>query len=107
MRFVNVSCDITEAMCDNKLKFANIIQKAVAVRVLNDAANSNTLTPTQTNKRSQSRDLAIKYEAELNGYNAEGGRWIKGELEVLALDFSNMDSICLGASKGSFGIMQL
>jgi hypothetical protein len=103
---INAVCDVSEALCDNKIMFANVYQKMVGIRILWDAVNTNRLNSTNANQKENWRNLALKYEFEVFGGTVEG-RYQKGELEVLTVDFSNIDPQCIGARKASFGVMNL
>lgn len=103
---MNVVCDISEIICDNKLLFANVLQKAVGIRILMDVVNSNNKNSTIVNQKQNARDMAIKYEGELYGY-VQDGRFVKGEIEQISVDFSNIDPQCSGMKKAAFGLTNL
>lgn len=103
---LNVVCDISDVICDNRILFSNAFQKSVAIRVLWDAYNSNEFNSTIANQKQNWRLMAEKYEMELNGYQDEAG-YHYGDLDSLSIDFSNIDQQCLGSLKGVMGIMNL
>jgi len=103
---VNVVCDTTQVFCDNVQLFATALQKEVGAKILWDCYNSTKFNGTASTKKSDYRMMAEKLERELNGY-AEEGRYIKGDLENLTIDFSNLDEVCVGKSKKTFGLHQL
>jgi hypothetical protein len=90
-----VECDFTQLMIDNRLLFAPIIQKAVAISLLWQGVtttNSNAITES---RRETWRNLALKYEAELYGYTDENKAQVQGYFEKVDFDLSNLDTICL------------
>lgn len=105
---LNVTCDMTQVICDNKNLFASIYQKSIAAKLFWDAYNSpaSAFNANSSTKKSDFRLMAEKLEFELNGGIVDG-RYSKGELETLTIDFSNIDSICIGAKKSSFGVLGL
>jgi hypothetical protein len=103
---LNVLCDTTQALCDNKDLFAHALQKKIAAKILWRAWGSTKLNKVSGTMADKWRMLAEKYEQELKGYTQDGV-YIKGELETLTIDFSNIDAVCLGNKKNVFGVMQL
>ena len=105
---LNVTCDISQVLCDNKNLFASSLQKKIASKILWDAYNApaSAFNANSTTKKSDFRLMAEKLEFELNGGIVDG-RYQKGELETLSIDFSNIDQVCLGMRKRAFGVFQL
>lgn len=103
---VNVVCDVTQTLCDNVQLFATALQKKVAIKILWDCYNSAKFNGTATTKKSDYRLMAEKFELELFGGVVEGG-YQKGELANLVIDFSNIDEVCIGKKKNTFGLMHL
>lgn len=103
---VNVVCDVTQTLCDNVQLFATALQKKVAAKILWDCYSSSNFNGTATTKKSDYRLMAEKLELELNGGIVEGA-YQKGELANLVIDFSNIDEVCIGKKKNTFGLMNL
>jgi hypothetical protein len=94
---LNIVCDVTEVICKNIMMFAPALQYSIAVRVLWDAVTSvkiNAMTDAKKNIDNW-KNMALKYEARLNGYPLEDGKWVRGLIDEIMLDFSNIDSYCL------------
>jgi hypothetical protein len=98
---LNVKCDITDVLVENIDMFAKPLQYAVAVRVLSDALSSTALNNvTMAEKfREQWNELRLKYNGELNGGVLDNGAVVKGMIDRLALDFSDLDPVCLPAKQ--------
>lgn len=105
---VNVTCDITQVICDNKKMFATCLQKQMAINIFWEAYNApaSAFTGNAATKKSDYRTMAAKLELELNGGTIEG-RYQKGDLETLTIDFSNIDQVCMNMRKKSFGLLPL
>lgn len=102
---VNVTCDITDILCENISIFARALQHAIACRILYDAYASTRLNSVADSKRDQVKQFAVKYDGILNGYTNQDGAKIRGLIDTLTMDFSGMDNYCLpckiGIMKGS------
>lgn len=105
---LNVTCDISQCVCDNRMLFATAYQKTIAAKLFWDAYNApaSAFNANSATKKSDFRLMAEKLEFELMGGIVDG-RYVKGELETLTIDFSNIDSVCLGMKKSSFGVLGL
>lgn len=93
---VNVTCDISSIICDNKMLFAEVHRLQQAITILWDCYNSTALNGIMASKKEDFRLMAEKYEVDL----AE-------TLKSLTVDFSNVDPICVGSKKGVMGLMNL
>lgn len=93
----NITCDITEVICANIIMFGRALQHAIAVRILWDAIGSTDLSAVGNSVKNLEnwKNFALKYQAKLDGYSLENGGWVKGIVDNLTLDFSNIDSVCL------------
>lgn len=100
---VNVTCDASECICDNKKRFANALKKMIAKKIFWDCFNTNETNFIGASKKEDFRLMADKLEQELYGYVHEGRR-IPGEIENITLDLSNLDTYCLGMRKRSLGV---
>lgn len=105
---INVTCDISQVICDNKALFASSLKKKIASKILWDAYNApaSAMNANSLSKKNDFRLMAEKLELELNG-GVVGEKYQKGELETLTIDFSNIDQICLGMRKKAFGLIDL
>ena len=94
---LNVSCDITDILVDNMDVFAKTFQYRIAVRVLGDYLSSKRINTVADAKRVRSDAEYAKnmYENLLHGWSDSTGRYHRGLMEDLAIDFSGMDNICL------------
>jgi len=81
---INVDCDITKVLCENKTIMATALQKQVAINIFWDSFNSNRLNRETLLSKEDSRLNAEKNELDLID-----------ELKTLSLDFSNLDPVCL------------
>ncbi len=93
---VNATCDISEAICENKLLFSNAYQKKQGIRILWDAFNSNELNRITVINEEKARLMSEKLELDL----AE-------ELEKIVLDYSNIDSVCLPCKRSGISSVAL
>lgn len=92
---INVECEITQVLCANILDFAPALQLRQAIRVLWDAFATTSINSIGESKATQSKDFAMKYEAELNGFIDENDVKHKGIMDTIAMDFSGVDAVCL------------
>lgn len=94
------NCDYTNLIEDNIDLFAEPLQYAVAIRILQDAVSSvgdGVHNSVKDSALPEWRKLIAKYSGELNGgYINIGDRsqFKKGLVQLLTLDFSNIDSVC-------------
>jgi hypothetical protein len=93
---LNITCDISEPLCDNKMLFANALRLQHAITISWDMFNSTALNRLMGSKKEDFKLNAEKYELDL-----------EDELKSLSIDFSNVDPICLGKKKAAFGVMGL
>jgi hypothetical protein len=96
------NCDYTSLVEDNINMFAESLQYAMAIRILEDAVASvgdGVHNATKDAAIPEWRKLIAKYSGELNGgYMDIGGDnpiYKKGLLELLTADFSGLDAVCL------------
>jgi len=96
---MSVKCDITDVLVDNIDMFGEAIQYAIAIRYLTDALNNIGLNPTisAAQNRAQFEQMRTDYEGMLYGGYIEGVGRTRGILDNLALDFSELDAVCLKA----------
>jgi hypothetical protein len=94
-------CDYTNLIKDNITMFAEPLQYAIAIRILEDAIASvgdGVHNSTKDAGIIEWRKLVAKYSGILNGgYISVGGDqsvYKKGLIELLTLDFSNVDPVC-------------
>lgn len=85
---MNVDCEITKVICENKMLFASALQKKVAINIFWDTYHSNRLNRETLLSKEDSRLGAEKTELDLID-----------ELNTLSLDFSNLDPVCLPCRK--------
>lgn len=97
---INVTCDITDVLCQNISIFAPSLQHAIASRILYDNYASTVINSVADSKREQVKQFAVKYDAILNGYTNEQGKFIKGLIDTLTVDFSALDNYCLPCHEG-------
>ena len=81
---MNVDCDITKVVVENKILFATALQKRVAINIFWDSFNSNRINRETLLSKEDSRLNAEKLELDL-----------MDELKTLSIDFSNLDPVCL------------
>ncbi len=93
---LNVTCDISSIICDNKMLFAEAHRLQQGITILWDCYNSPTLNKNMASKKEDFRLMAEKYELEL-----------MENLKSLTIDFSNVDPVCVGGKKGVMGLMGL
>lgn len=91
----NVKCDLTHILKDQTQIFAEALQYEAAIRLLWDG-----ITSTRTNEVIQRKEQTwIKtmntYKTYLYGYTDEKQGFIKGLLDKLSIDFSDLDNVCL------------
>lgn len=94
---MNVTCDITDVLVDNLTAFARAYQYKLAIRVLDDYLATVRLNPDSNRQRIAEFRLKARnqYYGELNGWESASGRWHRGLVEDLSIDFSGMDNVCL------------
>ena len=104
LRF-NVKCDITDVLVDNIDMFGEAIQHAVAIRILRDALGNIGLNPTISS--AQNREMFTQeltdLEGRLYGGYIENVGYRRGIIDNLALDFSELDAVCLKAQDDRIG----
>lgn len=93
---LNVTCDISQIICDNKMLFAEAHRLQQAVTILWNCYNSTALNRLMGSKKEDFRLMAEKYEIDLNE-----------NLKSLTVDFSNVDPICVGMKKAVMGLMNI
>lgn len=93
----NITCDITDVICQNIQMFAEPLQYAIAVRVMYDLLNYTGHNATADSKRNRDNltNFAKKYEGRLFGFLLEGGKWSRGMIDDVVMDLSNIDQFCL------------
>ena len=93
----NITCDISHVICMNKDIYAEPLQYAMAIRILGDAISTHkhNAVADAKNSRDSMRNWMLKYQAELDGFQMEGGQWKKGAIDRMTLDISNLDQFCL------------
>ena len=96
------NCDYTNLISDNIDFFAEPLQYAMAIRILEDAVASvgtGIHNATKDSSIAEWRSLISKYSGILNGgwMSISGNESVykKGLIELLTLDFSGIDSICM------------
>ena len=102
-------CDYTNLIEDNIDIFSQVIQYAMAIRILEDAVSSvgdGVHNSVKDSAIPEWRSLISKYSGELNGgYMDIGGEkpvYKKGLLELLTADFSNIDPVCMKHDPNEF-----
>lgn len=93
----NTKCDITAVLKDNLEMFAPALQYRIATRILSDCLSglelNNVVNASQLRSRWQT--LITEYNGLLNGGITEAGIPVKGLIDRLTIDFSNLDPVCL------------
>lgn len=103
LRF-NVKCDITDILVDNITMFGEPIQHAIGIRYMRDAMGEIGLDPTSGSARN--REMFTEYIADMEGKLYGGvidGVYVKGLMDYLSLDFSEIDARCLKAPSDRIG----
>jgi len=93
---LNVKCDYTSLILQNKLMFTDLILYKSASKILWDAYNSNRLNSTQNTKKEDFRLMAEKYQVDFEDC-----------LKSLEVDFSCLDPACIGKRNSSFAYVGL
>jgi hypothetical protein len=101
LRF-NCKCDITNTLVDNIDMFAEAVQLKIAVRILSDCLSGIELNNVSnaSSLRTQWKELLTHYNGLLNGGITEAGIPVKGLLDRLTIDFSNLDPVCFRSVSG-------
>ena len=96
------NCDYTNLLEDNINMFAESLQYAIAIRILQDAVASvgeGVHNSTKDASIPEWRSLISKYSGELyGGYMSIGSDqsiYKKGLIELLTMDFSGLDCVCM------------
>ncbi len=97
---VNITCDISNVLCGNIQMFSEALQYGVAARILMDAYASNRINPITDSKREQAAKFGVTYERKLEGYTTQDNIKVKGLLDTLTVDFSQLDRYCLPCAPG-------
>ena len=94
---LNIKCDISNVLCTNITMLAHALQLSMAIRVLGDflSTTKHNAVADSSKQIKNARDWMLKYQADLNGYMSESGRWVKGIIDHIVIDFSNLDEYCL------------
>lgn len=100
LRF-NTKCDITKILEENITMFGEALQLQIAIRILSDALNYTTLNNVTNAQmlRAEWKELLNEYNGKLYG-GAIGEVFVKGLIDNLDVDFSNIDASCLRKRKG-------
>ena len=104
LRF-NIKCDISDVLVDNINMFGEAVQYAVAIRYLKDAISNIGLKPSFSSgqNRAEFKQMIVDYEGTLYGGVIEGVGYQRGIMDNLALDFSELDAVCLKARADRIG----
>lgn len=95
------NCDYTNVLKDNLGMFAEAIQYAVALRILDDAITSvsdGVHNTTKDTSLATWKSLSREYSGKLYGGYVNTGQesqYQKGIIELLTADFSDIDLVCL------------
>ena len=100
LRFT-IKCDITDVLVDNIPMFGEAVQHAIAIRYLRDALTNHGMKPifSGTQTRENFQEMLIDLEGMLYGGIIEGQGYKRGIIDNLAIDFSNLDAVCLKAKE--------
>ena len=108
------NCDYTNLVEDNIDMFAEPLQYALAIRILEDAVASvgdGVHNSTKDASLVEWRKLIAKYSGVLNGGYMNVGTdqavFQKGLIQLLTLDFSGLDSTCMKFDPNSFKVGNL
>ncbi len=108
------NCDYTNLVEDNINMFAEPLQYALAIRILEDAVASvgdGVHNSTKDASLVEWRKLIAKYSGVLNGGYMNVGTdqavFQKGLIQLLTLDFSGLDSTCMKYDPNSFKVGDL
>ena len=95
LRF-NITCDISDVLVDNIAMFGEAIQYAIAIRYLSDALGNIGLNPTISSGQNREifKENITDFEGRLMGGVIDGVH-IKGLIDNLSLDFSELDAVCM------------
>lgn len=96
LRF-NVKCDISDVLVDNIKMFGEAVQHAVAIRIYRDALANIGLNKTISSgqNRESAREMIRDLEGMLYGGYIPDVGYRKGMIDNLAIDFSELDIVCL------------
>jgi len=89
---VNVYCDVTTMICENKLQFQNLLQLQIAYDLLD-----RILMNTRNNRIAEITKRNALYEFELKGLENPNSlaKQIERQRQGVNFNFSNLDPICL------------
>lgn len=93
---VNVTCDISDIICDNTMVFAKAIQKRGAMRVYRDFMNTTNVSREAELSRDQAATNYAMVEADYKRY-----------MKNLTINFTDIDGICQPCSKRVIKSVQL
>jgi hypothetical protein len=93
---VTVACDLSDFIIDQRMMFANVIQKQVATTLLRTMA-LNPSVKINSNQSNVSRmDILYELDGNTNGYRPGGlGHDLKTSYDALKLDLTGLDKYCL------------
>jgi hypothetical protein len=95
-----IECDLSDYICENKLVFADLLGKQVAVDILNDMKHSNRANRlAEVNRSMIIRDL----EGDRETFEEGLAMRLEKSLKALDFDFSKIDSPCIPDNK-KFGV---
>lgn len=93
---VNATCDVSSVICDNKLLFASVYQKSIAIKLFWDLYNSERINRMTVMNKADARLNAERLELE-----------VEDEINTLSMDFSHIDPICQNCRRRGLKTMRL
>jgi len=93
---VTVACDLSDFIIDQRMMFANVIQKQVATTLLRTMALNPSVRVNSNQSNVSRMDILYELDGNTNGYRPGGlGHDLKASYNALKLDLTGLDKYCL------------
>jgi hypothetical protein len=98
---ISVECDLTPFIAEQRMIFANVIQKQVAATALRTMAMNPDVRVNRNQSNASKMDILYELDGNTNSQRPNGlGYELKKAYEALSLDTSGIDRICLTCNNG-------
>lgn len=98
---ISVECDLSPFIAEQRMIFANVIQKQVAATALRTMAMNPDVRVNRNQSNASKMDILYELDGNTSGQRPNGlGYELKKAYEALSLDTSGIDRICLTCNNG-------
>lgn len=98
---LTIGCDLSFTIFDQRLNFANVIQKQVATTALRTLALNPSVRVNRNQSNASAMDILAEIDGDTRGTRPNGlGYQLEEAYKALSLDMRNIDRICLSCNNG-------